>query len=296
MDVTFETQRGIVFTIEVGYFDTIAEIKEKIQKYREIPVSQQTLVFHGNVLNDDLDVEKSEILHKSYVRLIIAATPTATATAALPSPERPKIIVKSEQLSPTAAPAMPPPQFTSPPIARRIQIVLRLSTTQQPSVEVDLNDTVEKLKDKISEIEGISIPSNRIVLHALGNIEMQDRKQIRDYNLIDGSEVDVSVKPASGNSTSPALMAPPSRKLRVFVLPKCGTNKIMMDVNFTDKIQVLRTELEKLKQRTGFELPTEGYFFIYKQSVMEEKESFLWHRVRHGDTIEIFNGSVSGGS
>jgi len=61
-------------------------------------------------------------------------------------------------------------------------------------------------------------------------------------------------------------------------------------------IKVLRNELEKLQQRVNFQLPPEGYFFIYKQNVMEERESFLWHNVRNGDSIEIFNGSVTGGS
>lgn len=68
---------------------------------------------------------------------------------------------------------------------------------------------------------------------------MQDHKHVCDYNLTDGSEVDVSIRVVPRVVPAPnSVMAPGSRKLMVFVLAKCGTNKIMMEVNPSDKIQV----------------------------------------------------------
>lgn len=49
MDVIFETSKGRRFEIEVGFFDTVLEMKEKIQKYEGFPVAQQTLVFKDQV-------------------------------------------------------------------------------------------------------------------------------------------------------------------------------------------------------------------------------------------------------
>ncbi|KAL0423313.1 UNVERIFIED_CONTAM: hypothetical protein Sradi_0866100 [Sesamum radiatum] len=40
MDVIFQPSRGSPFYIEVGYFDTVLEIKEKIQKDQSIPISK----------------------------------------------------------------------------------------------------------------------------------------------------------------------------------------------------------------------------------------------------------------
>ena len=88
----------------------------------------------------------------------------------------------------------------------------------------------------------------------------------------------------------------PLKKLRVMVLPKCGTRKIPVEVNAGDNVGELRKELAKIQQRFQLNLPQDGYFFIYKQNVMDDDRSFRWHRVDYGDTIEIFNGSVSGGS
>ncbi|KAM1347797.1 hypothetical protein ACFX2H_036684 [Malus domestica] len=72
MDVNFELRRGKYFTIEVGYFDTVLEIKEKVQKYQGIPISHQTLVFNGQVLNDKRDVAYCEIYNNSSIQLLIA--------------------------------------------------------------------------------------------------------------------------------------------------------------------------------------------------------------------------------
>lgn len=51
MDVIFETSKGRQFTIEVGFFDTVLEMKEKIQKYKGFPIAQQTLVLNDQVGN-----------------------------------------------------------------------------------------------------------------------------------------------------------------------------------------------------------------------------------------------------
>ncbi|KAL1214629.1 Ubiquitin domain-containing protein 7SL RNA1 [Cardamine amara subsp. amara] len=71
MDVFFVTQNGLKFCIELGYWDTILEVKEKIKKYQRIPVPLQTLFFQGNVLQDHLDIGKCKILHKSLVCLFV---------------------------------------------------------------------------------------------------------------------------------------------------------------------------------------------------------------------------------
>ncbi|CAI9758125.1 unnamed protein product [Fraxinus pennsylvanica] len=72
MDIHLHPSRGIPFSIEVGYFDTVMEIKEKIRKVKGIPISLQTLVFKGNVLQNQLNVHYSDILDQSHIQLLIA--------------------------------------------------------------------------------------------------------------------------------------------------------------------------------------------------------------------------------
>ncbi|EOA19703.1 hypothetical protein CARUB_v10003551mg [Capsella rubella] len=207
MDVFFETQKGSPFSIELGYWDTVFEIKQKIEKYQHIPVSKQTLFFQGNVLQDHLNIEQCMILDNSRIQLYV------------PSPDQ-----TSNQ--------------------NRYNQVLKTEQSPQP---------------KSTE------------------------------QFVNGHQDSTVMMAMSNNNNNP-------KKLKVMVLLKCGTRKIPVEVNAGDNVGELRKELAKVQQRFQLSLPQDGYFFIYKQNVMDDDRSFRWHRVDHGDTIEIFNGSVSGGS
>lgn len=270
MDVIFEPQRGKAFTIEVGFFDTVLEIKEKIEKYQGIPVPKQTLVFNGQVLQDDRDVEHCEILQNSRIQLLVA------------SDNKPQ--VKTEQSSPSKK-----------ILHLKINIPSNSKTHHHHHhlpLDMDVNDTVLRLKEKIHEME--SIPVNRLLVQSSG-AELQDHRSLRDCELMDNAEIDVHVRPSpTATSTTSSGMGP--RKLKLLVLTQCGNKRIPVEVNASDNVSELRKELQKLHQRYHFHLPQDGYFFIYKQNVMDDDRSFRWHHVGQGDTIEIFNGSVTGGS
>ncbi|CAA0393580.1 unnamed protein product [Arabidopsis thaliana] len=59
------------FEIELGYWDTVLEIKQKIEKYQRILVYRQTLFFQGNVLQDHLDIEQCVILNHSLLKVFV---------------------------------------------------------------------------------------------------------------------------------------------------------------------------------------------------------------------------------
>ncbi|KAK4411856.1 Ubiquitin domain-containing protein 7SL RNA1 [Sesamum angolense] len=264
MDVIFQPSRGSPFYIEVGYFDTVLEIKEKIQKDQSIPISKQTLIFNGNILQDELNVHNSEILDRSRIHLLVASDAGSHPT-------------KSDELSPS-----------------KIQLLLKMPSSKLGiALEMDVNETIRRLKEKIQEMEGV--PINRLAVHANG-IELHDHKSMQDCELSDNSEIDVAVRSSPITTTtsrsSSGNMNNGSRKLRIVVVTKCGAEKIPVEVNSSDNVGELRKKLQKLK----LDLPQEGYFFIYKQNVMDDDRSFRWHHVCQGDTIEIFSGSVSGGS
>ncbi|XXG73363.1 hypothetical protein AAC387_Pa07g2295 [Persea americana] len=256
MDVVFETSKGRQFAIEVGFFDTVLEMKEKIQKYEGFPVSQQTLVFKDQVMVDDRDTEFYEIIQGSHIRLFI----------------------ESETIKPT--------MIEEP---SKIHLTLRIpASKRQFSIDVDATCSVAQLKERIHEMEGI--PSSRLVLLISGNTELQDHRSLSDYGIFDDSDVNVIFKPF------PPPTQPPLRRLKVTVQSMCGTKKVPVEVNASDNVSELRKELERLHQNNHLHLPKDGYFFICKQNVMEDDRTFRWHDVRQGDVIEIFNGSVTGGS
>ncbi|XP_039168042.1 ubiquitin-like protein-NEDD8-like protein RUB3 [Eucalyptus grandis] len=265
MDVIFEPQRGRPFSIEVGYFDTVQEIKEKIQKYQGIPMTTQTLIFNGRVLQDERDVEHCEILQNSHVQLVVV-----DAT----SPQNPN---KAEEPLPSPS--------------TKLQLnVKNASLKVHVPVEIDVNDTVARLKEKIHEIEGVPVGHSALQVYS---VELQDHQSVRECELLDNSEVEVFVK-----QCSPTALAVPGsfKKLKVIVLPKCRTKRIAVKVSESDNVGELRNKLQKLQKSDQLHLPQEGYFFTYKQNLRDEGGSFRWHHIGQGNTIEIFNGSVTGGS
>ncbi|GFQ06895.1 hypothetical protein PHJA_002833500 [Phtheirospermum japonicum] len=166
------------------------------------------------------------------------------------------------------------------------------SSKLRVALEMDIHETIQRLKDKIQEMEGVS--AARLVVHANG-AELHDHKSMQECELFDNSEIDVAVRSSSAPTSSPRQSpgnASGSTKMRIFVLTKCGSEKIPVEVSSSDNVGELKKKLEMMK----LDLPSEGYFFIYKQNVMEDDQSFRWHHVCQGDTIEIFSGSVSGGS
>ncbi|XP_022978395.1 biquitin domain-containing protein 7SL RNA1-like [Cucurbita maxima] len=256
MDVLFVPEKGEAFAIEVGFFDTVLEIKEKIQKYHHIPIPKQTLIFNGHVLQDDRDVEFCEILQHSRIQLLVAS--------------------ESQNNS---------------------------QSQSQPQPQIDPNHSIGRLKQRIHDINSVG-PINGIMLQSNASpTELQDQRSLRDSEMSENSEVEVCLRPsptvstaALGMTTPPPQPGSSKNKLKVMVQPKFGNSKIPMEVNPTDNVGELKKELQKLQQRLHFHLPPEGFFFIYDRDVMDEDRSFRWHGVAHGDTIEIFNGSVSGGS
>ncbi|KAF3569021.1 hypothetical protein DY000_02010915 [Brassica cretica] len=89
----------------------------------------------------------------------------------------------------------------------------------------------------------------------------------------------------------------PPQRLRVMVLPHSPDNepvsKVPVSVMANENVEELRKELEKLRERNELRLPQGGYFFIHKQNVLDDDQTFLWNGVAHGDTIEVFPGYVT---
>ncbi|KAI9123947.1 hypothetical protein K1719_005247 [Acacia pycnantha] len=230
MDLIFEPQAER-FKIEVLYSDTIPEIKQKIEKRKGIPVSMQTLIFNGQTLPDDADIQNCALLERSHVQLLIAADFFKN----LP--------VNTEEFSPA-------------PSTVKFNVKVKTPSSEIRTLEMDGNDndTVLKLKERIQEIESVPM-NNSLVLRLLGN-ELQDNQMLLDCGI---SEIDVSLRP-----------------LRVIVVTRCG-KEIPVEVNPSEEVGELRKELQKLNQRGQLPLPSEGYFFICGQNVMDDEMSFLYH-------------------
>lgn len=269
MDVTFYTDDGDKgFVVEIGFFDTVAEIKEKVQFFAGYPVASQKLVFNGQELRDDADTERCGIIHNSSVQLLVASDPSCSQDEddgdELDQPVKVNVVVSRP----------------SPEPDRRF------------SLEASACDTVRRLKELIGDLEGF--PLHGLALHREGEKEKEellDHPTLADY-LAAGEEemtVHAAARPPLPGLATPASADPYSRRLRIVVRPMfrpAPAKKLWATVNPSLKV----SELGRImKKKYGFHWPSEGCFlFVRNHVAVDEGKSFRWHGMEEGDTIDIF--------
>jgi glutaredoxin-related protein len=69
MDLTFlvDKEKEESFSIEVSFFDSFLEVKEKIYNYQNLPISNQELYFNGKLLKDEDIIMNSELVQDSCI-------------------------------------------------------------------------------------------------------------------------------------------------------------------------------------------------------------------------------------
>ncbi|KAF3779210.1 Polyubiquitin-B [Nymphaea thermarum] len=71
MEVVFEVCNNRYTTIEIGFFDTVEEMKERVERKHGFPIARQTLVYNGKVLKDEHDAEHYEIYEGCLIRVLL---------------------------------------------------------------------------------------------------------------------------------------------------------------------------------------------------------------------------------
>ncbi|XP_074566176.1 uncharacterized protein LOC141822738 [Curcuma longa] len=269
MDVTFYTDdsdKG--FVVEIGFFDSVAEIKEKVQFFAGYPVASQKLVFNGQELSDDADTERCGILHNSSVQLLVASDPSCAQAEddgdALDQPVKVNVVVS------------------------------RSSPDRCFSLEASACDTVQRLKERIGDLEGV--PLQGLALHREGEEEEEGEELLDHHTLADymaAGEVEVTVytaaRPPLPGLATPASADPYSRRLRLVVRPmfrSAPAKKMWATVNPSRKVGDLG---RVMREKFGDHWPSEGCFLFVRNNIaMDEGKSFRWHGVEEEETIEIF--------
>ncbi|KAL2324351.1 hypothetical protein Fmac_023409 [Flemingia macrophylla] len=292
MEVTFELKNQQTFCIEVGFFDSFQEIKEKINKYKGIPVRSQTLLFNGQLLQDEAIIFDTHISEQSRVQLLVEFTPSPP-----PPPSPPPSPPPPPPPPPQPRPWLLPPETSRPWQAQRDGVrftVKMVDHRAKPfSVEMDLDDTVLQLKEKICEMKKfLKLKARDISVRVKWGQELQDHRSMRDCGMLCISHVYVhrTTPLALGSSSRFSASAFEPKMLKVIVALKGATDddhKIPIQVNSFSRVEDLRFELEKFYKHV---LPqNRPYFFTYQKKghVMTETHSFNWYQVQDGDTIEI---------
>ncbi|RCV22938.1 hypothetical protein SETIT_4G259800v2 [Setaria italica] len=281
MDVTFATPRGREFTLEVWYFATVREVKEAVRAREGVPAASQRLFLGGRELDDDArDAAHYGVLQGSRLLLLLPDDDDAPTSSPSPASANPAADVVRVAVS-------------APAIGRTVALDVRAA------------DTVARVKELLQDRTEGALPAARSALF-VGKAEMDDGRALADYDPPADGVMELCVvvrQPPTSDAAAAAAGGGNGvgarNQQRIAVKVMFGARAVALEVGAMDVVRDLRKEVERLH------LPVHdgsggggggGYFFVYKQNVMDEDRTLRWHEVKNGDTIEIFNGTVTGGA